>query len=113
MTTRCVREFEFPREDIDTYRDLLTVEIPAAGLRMATSDRPARSARYREILRPKGFEDELSAVIRADGMVWALIAPPARCGRANALGEDLDRGVLLCRPSSLRERPRMPGTTAC
>lgn len=69
-----VWEFEFLREDINTYRDLVTAEIPAAGLRMATSDRPARSARYREILRPNGFEDELRAVICADGNLWASIA---------------------------------------
>jgi DNA-binding CsgD family transcriptional regulator len=69
-----VWEFEFLREDINTHRDLVTAAIPAAGLRLATSDRPARSARYREILRPNGFEDELRAVVRADGSLWASIA---------------------------------------
>jgi DNA-binding CsgD family transcriptional regulator len=57
-----------------TYRDLVPAQIPAAGLRLTTSDRPARSARYREILRPRGFEDELRAVIRTRESVWALIA---------------------------------------
>lgn len=69
-----VWEFEFLRADINTYRDLVTAEIPAAGLRLATSERPARSARYREILRPNGFEDGLRAVVRADGSLWASIA---------------------------------------
>jgi hypothetical protein len=69
-----VWEFEFLREDINTYRDLVPAQIPAAGLRIATSDRPARSARYREILRPRGFGDELRAVIRGGGSVWASIA---------------------------------------
>jgi DNA-binding CsgD family transcriptional regulator len=67
-------ELEFLREDVNAYRDLVTAELPAAGLRLATAGRPARSARYREILRPRGFADELRAVIRAGGSLWAAIA---------------------------------------
>ncbi len=50
----CVRvwELEFLVEDVNLYSDLARASAPAGGLRLATEDRPARSARFREILRP-------------------------------------------------------------
>lgn len=66
-------EREFQVEDVNLYRDLARSETPAAGLRMATEDQPARSPRYRETLQPLGFDDELRAVMRADGSPWASI----------------------------------------
>lgn len=69
-----VWELELLREEVNPYRDLARAHAPAAALRLATDDRPARSARYREILRPRGFDDELRAVTRADGMPWGALA---------------------------------------
>ena len=47
--------------------------MPAGALRLATRERPARSARYRDFLRPHGFDDELRAVMRTDGAAWAAV----------------------------------------
>jgi DNA-binding CsgD family transcriptional regulator len=71
----CLRvwELEFLVEDVNLYRDLARADRPAGALRLATQDRPARSARYREFLRPNGYDDELRAVMRADGSPWASI----------------------------------------
>jgi DNA-binding CsgD family transcriptional regulator len=105
-----VWEFEFLREDINTYRDLVAAERPAAGLRVATSDRPARSARYREILRPQGFEDELRAVIRADGHLWASVAL-LRTGSAPAFAPgEIELVASLSEPLAevVREHVRGP-----
>jgi DNA-binding CsgD family transcriptional regulator len=71
----CLRiwELEFLVEDINLYRDLARAQTPAGGLRLATRDRPSRSPRFREFLRPNGFGDELRAVLRVDGSPWASV----------------------------------------
>jgi DNA-binding CsgD family transcriptional regulator len=71
----CLRlwELELRFEDVNLYADLARAPTPAAGLRLSTDDHPARSARYREFLRPAGFGDELRAVLRADGTPWASV----------------------------------------
>ncbi len=60
--------------DVNLYRDVGRAEVPSAGLRLATRNRPARSVRFREFLRPKGFDDELRAVLRIDGRPWAQVS---------------------------------------
>jgi DNA-binding CsgD family transcriptional regulator len=65
-------EREFLEEDVNLYRDLSEAKIPAAGLRLATGDRPDRSGRFRELFRQKGFSDELRLVMRVDGSPWAM-----------------------------------------
>ena len=67
-------ELEFLVEDVNLYRDLARSEQPAAGLRMSTEDRPARSARYRHLVQPSGFADELRAALRVDGQPWAVLS---------------------------------------
>ena len=67
-------ELELRDEDVVPYRDLARSEFPAAGLRLATGDRPARSPRYRGVLRDLGFDDELRAVLRVDGNPWASLS---------------------------------------
>jgi DNA-binding CsgD family transcriptional regulator len=72
----CLRgwELEFMFEDVNLYSRLARAPTPAAGLRRRTDDRPNRSQRYRDIVKPKGFEDELRGVLRADGSPWAMLA---------------------------------------
>jgi DNA-binding CsgD family transcriptional regulator len=79
----CIRvwELELMVEDVNLFRDLARAETPVRGLRMATSDCPGRSTRYREFLRPRGIDDELRAVLRVDGSVWALIVLLREKGR--------------------------------
>jgi DNA-binding CsgD family transcriptional regulator len=74
-SAHCLRtwELELAVEDVNLFRDLARAASPVGGLRVATRDRPARSARYRELLRPLGIHDELRAVLRADGRAWASI----------------------------------------
>ena len=83
-TEDCMRvwENEFLVDDVNLYRDLARAEMPAAGLRLATGDRPSRSARYRDFMRPNGFGDELRAVLRVDGGPWASIGLYRERGRA-------------------------------
>jgi DNA-binding CsgD family transcriptional regulator len=66
-------EREFTIQDYNLYTDLAGSETPVGSLRMATGDRPQRSTRYRELVRKKGFEDELRLVLRVDGSTWAFV----------------------------------------
>ena len=67
-------ELEFLVEDVNLYRDLAQSEQPAAGLRMSTEGSPARSPRYRQLVQPSGFADELRAVLRVGGQPWAVLS---------------------------------------
>jgi DNA-binding CsgD family transcriptional regulator len=72
----CLRlwELEFFAEDVNLYRDVARAATPARSLREASGDRPARSARYREFLRPNGLGDELRGALRASGDTWAWLS---------------------------------------
>ncbi|HEY1238451.1 MAG TPA: helix-turn-helix transcriptional regulator [Solirubrobacterales bacterium] len=65
---------EFQELDVIPYRELVEAETPVGALRMATRGRPTRSPRYRQMLKWKGFEDELRAAFRANGQAWGLLS---------------------------------------
>jgi hypothetical protein len=116
----CVRlwELEYKVEDVNPYQELARADVPAAGLRMVTRDRPSRSARYRELLRPGGFGDELRAVLRVDGHAWASIALLRSAGSAafdaheTALVASLSRPLAEAVRDHARPAARRPPTTA-
>lgn len=93
-----VWELEFLVDDVNRYRDLARAIRPTAGLRAATGDRPDRSARYRAILRPHGFGDELRAVLRADGAAWALFSLFREIGRPPFDPADSALVAEVCNP---------------
>lgn len=95
---RHVWQLEFLAEDVNRFRDLVGENVPAAGLRAVTGDLPARSTRYREVLRPAGFDDELRAVLRADGSAWGVLALLREAGRPPFSAEDVDLVAGLSRP---------------
>jgi DNA-binding CsgD family transcriptional regulator len=64
---------EFLVADTNLFHDLSRRPVPVAGLRMATDNRPVRSARYREFLAPQGYADELRAVFRVGDNVWGIV----------------------------------------
>jgi DNA-binding CsgD family transcriptional regulator len=72
---------EFLEPDANLFRDLARAGTPAGALRLATGGRPGRSARFRDLLVPWGFGDELRAVLRADGRPWASVALMREPGR--------------------------------
>jgi DNA-binding CsgD family transcriptional regulator len=88
----CVRvwELELLADDVNQYRHLARAATPAAGLRLATDDRPTRSVRYREFMRPNGYDDELRAVLRVDGRAWASIGLYREHGRPRFEAADVD-----------------------
>jgi DNA-binding CsgD family transcriptional regulator len=103
-----VWELEFYVADVNLYRDLARADTPAAALRLSTDDRPARSARYRELLRPSGFEDELRAVLRVDGSAWASVGLYRKPGRPvfNAAEAALVAGLSKPLATAIRDHAR-------
>jgi DNA-binding CsgD family transcriptional regulator len=73
---RCAEywESELLEENVVPFRDLARAAVPAAGLRAATGDLPARSARFRRLLDSQGVEDELRAVLRVGDRPWAVVS---------------------------------------
>jgi DNA-binding CsgD family transcriptional regulator len=106
----CMRvwENEFLVDDVNLYRDLAQAGTPAAGLRLATGDRPASSARYRDFMRPAGFGDELRAVLRVDGGPWASIGLYRESGRPAFDAGDAELVASLSEPlaATVREHAR-------
>src|SRR3954452_14652201 len=109
-----VWELEFLVDDVNRYRDLARASRPAAGLRAATGDRPDHSARYRAILRPHGFGDELRAVLRADGAAWALFSLFREIGRTPFEPADSALVAEVCEPlaDAIRDLARPVPATA-
>lgn len=88
----CLRiwELEFFLEDVNRYRDLACDARPARGLRQVTDDRPARSPRYREFMRPNGLGDELRAALRVDGETWGWLSLYREADRPRFGDDDVD-----------------------
>ncbi len=93
-----VWELEFLVDDVNLYRDLAGADVPAGGLRLSTDDRPARSHRFRDLLRPNGFGDELRTVLRADGRPWAVLSLFREAGRPAFSAADLALAGGLSEP---------------
>ena len=101
-------EREFLVEDVNLYGDLARRPVPAGGLHLATRERPARSARYRDFLQPHGFDDELRAVLRADGAPWGAIGLFRERGRPRFDAAETALVAELSAPigEAVRERVR-------
>ncbi|RPK82054.1 MULTISPECIES: helix-turn-helix transcriptional regulator [Streptomyces] len=75
-------ESELFTENVNSFRDLARAPMPVAGLRQTTGDLPARSTLYETFMRPRGFHDELRAVLRVDGRPQGHISLFRTEGRA-------------------------------
>ncbi len=67
-------ESELLEENVVPFRELARAPVPAAGLRAATGDLPARSARFRRLMLGRGMHDELRAVLRTGDRPWGLVS---------------------------------------
>lgn len=73
---------EFHVADTAQFVDLARSPEPAAGLHLSLDGDVIRSARYRGLLRPQGYEDELRAVLRTGESTWGLVGLMRETGRA-------------------------------
>lgn len=63
---------EFHEQDLGQFADLARGE-GALALRQALDGRTARSIRYRELLQPQGYHDELRAVFKTGDTAWGMV----------------------------------------
>jgi DNA-binding CsgD family transcriptional regulator len=63
---------EFHEQDVALFADLARTD-GAVAMRLALDDRPSRSIRYRELMRPQSYDDELRAVFRTGGSTWGAV----------------------------------------
>ncbi|MCG7406846.1 helix-turn-helix transcriptional regulator [Paenibacillus sp. ACRRX] len=66
-------EYEYVQADFNTYTQLVESDIPVATLSGATNGQMERSARYRHVLQPAGFKDELRAALVNDQSCWGYL----------------------------------------
>ncbi|MCM1967631.1 LuxR C-terminal-related transcriptional regulator [Streptomyces sp. G1] len=113
-------ESELLEENVLPFRDLARAAVPAAGLRAATGDLPARSARFRRLLGSQGVDDELRAVLRVGDRPWGVVSlfrmrggPPFGPAEAALLaglsGPLASRVRRFARPSASGAGPGGPG----
>jgi DNA-binding CsgD family transcriptional regulator len=113
---------EFLEEDVNKFAVLARAPRPAGVLSEATNHRPDRSPRYRDILRPNGFCDELRFALLDEGVCWGWVALYRREERGDfelddaafvaslsqLLAEGLRRAILLSAVTA-EEEPDAPG----
>ena len=66
-------EIETAGQDVLRFRDLARAREPVDSLVAATHGSPEASVRWREVLAPLGWGDELRAAVRAHGAVWGYV----------------------------------------
>jgi DNA-binding CsgD family transcriptional regulator len=107
-------EGEFLHPDVNAFADLARADRPVGTLRDAVDGDPQRSRRYRRVLRPLGYGDELRAVLRADGKPWGQITLFRREGQpAFSAGDSaLVAGLSAPLAGALRSHARLTDTEA-
>ena len=83
-------EIEFHEPDVNKLRHLAASGRRAASMSAATGGKLDRSRRYRELLRPRGFGDELRTVCTGASGVWGLIVMHRDRGAPHFAAKDVD-----------------------
>ncbi len=84
---------EFHEQDTALFADLAASTTGVAAMRRSLDERPARSVRFREFMRPQGFDDELRGAFRAGGRTWGVVGLYREAGRRAF--DDHDAQLLL------------------
>ncbi|WP_054023478.1 helix-turn-helix transcriptional regulator [Bacillus sp. FJAT-28004] len=82
-------EYEYLHEDYNSYERLAQSTIPAAALSEATDGQMDRSGRYREVLMPAGFGDEMRAALLSDGVCWGYLTLFRKAGEPFFIEEEI------------------------
>jgi DNA-binding CsgD family transcriptional regulator len=64
---------EMQAGDVVTFRSLAAAAEPVDTLFRATAGAPRRSARWREVIEPLGWGDELRVALRRSGRTWGVV----------------------------------------
>lgn len=77
--------------DVVTFQSLRSASTPVQSLYSATGARPADSERWREVIDPLGWGDELRAVVEANGSIWGYMCIHREAGERPFTGRDVAR----------------------
>jgi DNA-binding CsgD family transcriptional regulator len=112
-------DLEYRHQDVNHFADLARAPRPAAVLAQSCDGRPQRSARYREVLTPAGYEHELRLVLRDRGAPWGGFVFLRERGSAPFTQADSDllasvsgplaQSIRRASPRSKVDRSRDPG----
>ena len=81
-------ENELFDDDVNKFTALAQARNPVNWLDHATSDARHRSARYRNVMEPVGFGDELRAALRSGGECWGVLCLHREDGPAGFTASD-------------------------
>lgn len=79
---------EFHEQDVGLFADLARGD-GAVALQLALDGRPGRSVRYRDVMRPMGYDDEIRGVFQTGGNTWGFMGLYREAGRAPFDEEDV------------------------
>ena len=110
--------------DVVRFTSLADAAVPVDSLFAATGGQPERSARWRDVISPLGWGDELRAAIRSDGTVWGYLCLHREAGERRFTDKDVARLVNVlpvlgrcAAPDRAGRRPRrirasIPGSSS-
>jgi DNA-binding CsgD family transcriptional regulator len=64
---------EYGADDVVKFTDVAAAKVPAQSLFAVTAGEPATSARWRDVIEPLGWGDELRVALRDRGGVWGFL----------------------------------------
>jgi DNA-binding CsgD family transcriptional regulator len=92
---------EYAAADVVKFTDVAAAKIPSQSLYDATDDQPAASARWRDVLEPMGWGDELRVALRDRAGVWGFLCLH-RCDDESAFSP-ADRAAITALVPQLAE----------
>ncbi|WP_339315167.1 helix-turn-helix transcriptional regulator [Paenibacillus sp. FSL R10-2734] len=83
-------QIEYGEDDVNTYEQMVNSKLLVATIYAATEQQPERSARYRKVLFPAGFGDELRAVLIHGEACWGYLTLYRNADQSEFLQEECD-----------------------
>jgi DNA-binding CsgD family transcriptional regulator len=80
LAIRRFLEIEYGEGDVNLFCDLARARSPAAALSASLGDSLEQSPRWRDVLVPSGYHDELRVVLRSSGATWGALVVFRKCG---------------------------------
>lgn len=98
--------------DVLTFRHLASAPVPVGSLFAETNRQPRSSARWRDIIEPLGWGDELRAAVRCGGSIWGYMCLHREAGERAFTQKDAHRlaRLLPALGTELRRAAQAPHT---
>ncbi len=108
---RRLLEIEYGEVDLNLFVDLARARSPAAVLSLSAGDALEQSPRWRDVLVPSGYGDELRVVLRSGGNTWGAVVMFRSQGRPGFTEQEAALMALVSEPAAAALRGSL--LTAC